>query len=251
MHHAYRINLIVMLNLVGIGLSFGQDASIYFDKQWLKCGESEAAYFRKLEVNDSVIFVNDYYRKGGIQCTGTVRNTENALETLQQEGDFDLLNLGEMRYFKKNGDLDYTEHFTPFDPNYGVDSMAMSLLSAEDTIGIDQNQLTFVHVNFKKLTIDGWLLNGDLEHGTWIRSDKKTTILINKSHNLKGKLEGSSSDYYRKTGSIHHSYSYSNNQQNGEQKIYNRKGRLVKSKEYKNGVLIDTWLYQKPTKKKN
>jgi len=229
--------------------TFAQDDAIYFDKQWIKCQEDQAAYSRTLEEQDSLIKVVDYYYKMGVQFIGYVKNTPDVIHELKNYGKFELGPIGVGTYFRKNGKRDSGVNFTPFDKHYGVQPEYLALLDSIDTISGNTKNLTFEISYFKSITVYGFVLN-EYEHGIWVKRSLKTGKVLKMSRNYQGELDGLSKTYYR-SGVLRGTYHYSNGYEHGERKKYNRKGILVQSRIYEHGTLKETWQYGKPKKVEN
>jgi antitoxin component YwqK of YwqJK toxin-antitoxin module len=220
----------------------------YFDKDWIHCNESDAKYFRIIEEVDTLLKVTDYYMSGSKQFEGFVLKEPNTVEILKIRGDFEQKKIGDSKYFKKNGKLDYTTNEFPFDPEHGIDSIYFELLNSVDNVNIDSSQLVFAMYYFKNTMGYHFVLDDDRIHGTEMYVLTKTNTVLNRSLYSKGILEGVSLTFW-KNGNIKEAAPYKNGDYHGEVKRYNRKGVLKKGKEYVNGVLIETWLYKKPKKK--
>lgn len=244
--HTRTLRFLLLLSLLYSGIGVAQE-KIYFNKDWFLCQKDDAKFYRILEEADTLLKVTDYYINDGKQAEGFVENSKINREILKIRGVFEQTTIGDWTYFLKNGKVASVHNMLPFHKTHGVDSSYFGLLDSLDTtaaIGVLSFQISY----FKRVTDYGFLTENDECHGTWVRKHAKSGRIIKTAHNNREKLDGLKIVYY-KSGVVHKEMPYKDDFLHGELKKYNRKGILVKGKEYENGTLIETWLYHKPKKK--
>ena len=249
LHHplVLRSFLILLVSFIS-GFSPAQEEKYYFDKHWIQCNESKAKYYRIIEEVDTVLKVTDYYMPGRKRSEAFIANESNNLEILKIRGDFEQKVIGENKYYRKNGKLEYTTNDFPFHEELGIDEAFFQLLTEVDTVQIDSSSLLFKVVYFKKRFDYGFMLDGDILHGVWLSVDSETGTVLARILYSNGRLHGTSFTYW-KNGKVKERAPYRNGLYHGEVKRYNKKGVLVKGKEYYKGDLIESWIYKKPKKK--
>ena len=239
---------LLILTVLSSGMSFAQEDTVYFNKDWMIASKADAKYYRIIEVADTLLKITDYYINGKRQSDGLVENNQGNLEIIKIRGDIEHKIIGDLTYYRKNGKIYSILNMHPFHKTHGIDSRYLKLLDSVDTIDIDSSQLQFEIHFFNKTIGYCFVIGEETAHGTWLYVDSKTGTVLNRTIYSKGKLEGISLEYWS-NGNLKEEIPYKNGKCHGEQKIYNRKGVLIKGIEYENDMKKETWLYQKPKKK--
>lgn len=176
------------------GLSYGQNDTINYDKNWNECSAENARYYRIYYFNtDSTVSVVDYYKKlDRVQMKGSYRDT--SFETM----------VGHFQYFDKNGDTTYKR-------TYNEDGDLHGLWQVYNRDGTLCCELTYKD-GVKHGPNNIYYKNGQL---------KGTVNYVN------NKLEGWNTTY-RKNGSVKAEFHFEDDYYTGNRRKYSRSGNRVK-----------------------
>lgn len=208
-------------------VSFGQTDTIYFNANWKASSKAAHDYYRVTKTSEGVIILEDYYKNGDKQMSGSILETDESLEALTNGESIDKYSVGVFKYYNQNGSIYYSVDHNPD---------VKKLLNSDKMKSVNIDSLKFEKTFYSNGQVkeEGLFTSEGNEHGKITRYSKDGILTYTTEYD-KG-VEDGETVYYYTDGTVMSSTEFKQGEKHGIEKKYKPDGQLKSEKHYVNGA---------------